>query len=119
VEHRNHMSVLSPNRVSLAGNTLEWDFRIQNSYTPMSAGFSQKQILPGVYAMYTGDIDKVSDVFSSDINGLDLLVLLTQNGLYNEYLQADLNFDGQVNGADKVIWSFNNGYSNRVVKVYD
>jgi len=41
---------------------------------------------------------------------------IIDNGTFDQYSPTDNNLDGDVNGADKLIWGRNNGISNRVPK---
>lgn len=108
IEHRNHLAVMSPSSVVVSGTDLIYDFRNSNSYTT-GAGFGQKEISPGVWAMYAGDGEQVLDGAGYDINGSDQATWLPQNGLFNVYRIGDYNLDGEVTGADKIYWNGNNG----------
>jgi len=44
-----------------------------------------------------------------DINGADKVPWTANNGNFNTYLSGDLNLDGDVNGQDKALWSCHNG----------
>ncbi|MEM6724345.1 MAG: PA14 domain-containing protein [Bacteroidota bacterium] len=115
IEHRNHMGVMSPTKVSLNGTDLIYDFRSTDSYLG-GPSFGQKEIEPGVFALIAGDIDQENDATSFDINGMDNVILSLQNGTFSTYDTADLNFDGDVNGADAILWTLNNGISSSVPK---
>ncbi len=115
VEHRNHMAAMSPNLISVQNGVLTYDFTTQDSYTG-DAGFGQIELAPGIWGMYTGDIRQDADSESYDINALDKAVWDVNNGQFDEYIPADLNFDGDINGQDKAIWLRNNGVSSRVPK---
>lgn len=113
VEHRNHIGVMSPQPINIIDNTLTWDFRAAESYK--NAGSSgQKQLINGTWCMYAGDIDPNDAGY--DINGADKAIWLSNNGIFNEYLPADVNQDGDINGADKGIWYNNNGVYSIVPK---
>lgn len=115
VEHHNHMAVMSAEHViKNSGNEYSYDFSLQDSYITTTS-FGQK-LISGKWMMYAGDIDQVSDVQSSDINGLDKALWQTRNGAFGLYHPGDLNLDADVNGADKSIWELNNGITNRVEK---
>lgn len=108
VEHRGHMGAMSAKSVEIEGGTFTYDFRIENSYDANGTGSGQKEIAPGVWAMYTGDTDQ-NDFPSYDINGSDKDIWAEQNGRFNVYTTADCNLDGDVTGADKTGWIDNNG----------
>lgn len=113
VEHRNHIGVMSPQPVSFDDNTLSFDFRTTESYRN-STSSGQKQLINGVWCMYSGDIDPTDAGY--DINGGDKSIWLDTNGTFGEYLPADLNQDGDVTGEDKGIWFNNNGVYSIVPK---
>lgn len=115
IEHRNHLGVMTPLPVKVVDNNLSYDFSIQNSYTGQ-VGFGQRQVLPGVWAMYGGDSDQISDVPTYEINGYDNILWSTQNGFYDLYLSGDTNMDADCNSLDKILFILNNGISSRVPK---
>ena len=91
-----------------------YDFRDKQSYRDFYlTGFGQKEVLPGVFSMYSGDGDQ-SDDFSYDIKGSDKNIWTVENGTFSEYRRTDFNLNGDANGADKLLWSENNGISSRV-----
>lgn len=112
IQHRNHIGIGSPYAVDFSSGILDMDFRIQQSYVT-SAGFGQKRINPFTYAMYAGDGDQVSDVFSYDITGNDNILWNLENGRFDNYSLSDFNLDGDINAMDKILWSVNNGISSR------
>jgi len=114
IEHRAHMGVMTDKLIDITDGELTYDFRVQDSYTNGMASVGQKEIAPGVWAMFAGDTDQTDEV-SYDINGSDNIWYL-YNGNFNIYLVADCNLDGDINGADKHMWMANNGYSSRVPK---
>ncbi len=107
IEHRNHMGIMTPTPVELFNNQFSYDFRIQNSYSETALG--QKEIFPGIYAMYAGDGSQLGDNPSFQINGSDKIQWTIWNGSFGVYREDDFNLDGDVNGADKSIWHINNG----------
>ncbi len=115
IDHRNHMAVMSDAPIDISNNTLTLDFRNQESYRT-STSFGQKEMLPGVFAMYAGDSDQVKDFPSYDLNGFDNIIWRDQNGFFDTYSSGDYNLDCDVSGADKQIWSYNNGLASRVPK---
>ncbi len=112
IEHRNHMGVGTPLPIDFSNGTLTWDFRIAQSFST-GTGFGQKEVQSGVFAMYAGDSDQISDIFSYDLNGNDNILWNSSNGIFDDYNQSDYNLNGDVNGADKIYWSNNNGISSR------
>jgi len=115
VEHRSHMGIMTANPVTMTDNRLRYNFTQMNTYTGNDTGAGQKEILPGIWAMFAGDADQ-SDFPSYDIKGDDKIGWLELNGSFDMYVPHDFNFDGDINGADKAIWELNNGTSGRVPK---
>jgi len=115
IEHRNHMGIMSHELLDISGGELTYDFRAKNSYmNGNNTGVGQKEVEAGVWTMYAGDTDQ-TDPISYDINGGDN-IWYENNGTFNIYFAADLNLDGDINGADKHAWMANNGFSSRVPK---
>ncbi len=112
IEHRNHIAVGTPQKVVPINGTLLFDFRMQQSYVE-AGGFGQKEVVPGVYAMFAGDGEQEFDFPSYQIGGTDKIFWSNHNGLSNIYLRADYNLDGSVDGEDKSYLSINNGVSSR------
>ncbi len=108
VEHRNHIGAMSATPVQVTGNMLTYDFRNENSYFN-STGSGQKELVPGVWGLFSGDGDQLADPVGYDINGSDYVTWLPQNGIFNSYELGDYNLDGEVTAADKILWNINNG----------
>jgi len=115
VEHRNHMGVMSPQPIPITNSTLVYDFRTNDSYRDVTS-FGQKQLPTGEWCMYSGDANQNADAVSYDINGQDKSIWVDNNGIFDNYLDADFNLNGDVNGGDKTLWFDNNGISSRVPK---
>ncbi len=115
IEHRNHMGVMSSIPIALSDSQINYDFSLQNSYTGLT-GSGQKEIAPGIWTMYSGDMNQFVDLQSYDINALDELYWENINGMFEAYTPADLNMDGSTDGIDKMFWEENNGVSSRVPK---
>jgi len=116
IEHRNHMGILSsePFNFNDDGLFAIFDFRTDDSYRdPTSVGQVPLKTTLGYWGMFGGDSNQ-DDFPSYDINGNDKAVWSDFNGIFDNYLQGDMNLDGDVNGRDKIIWEGNNGYSSRV-----
>jgi len=61
---------------------LSYNFCLENSY---QLGIGQKQLTPGVWAMYARDGNQIDDVNGYDINGLDNADWSLGNGLFGVY----------------------------------
>jgi len=121
VEHRNHLIVMSdiPIPVNLVNSTITYDFRIQDSYldNPFMFEFikGQKEILPGIWAMYAANGEQViSGAADIDINQDDRTRWSDDNGDYGLYRIGDYNMNADVNFNDRVTWERNNGNSSSV-----
>lgn len=114
IEHRNHIGVMSPEKIPIQRNIITWDFTQQNSYTSEGIGAGQIEVSPDVWLMFAGDGDQSNDAPGYDINGSDKIIWGNNNGNFDEYLPSDYNLDGDVNGGDKPYWQRNNGISSRV-----
>lgn len=108
VEHRNHLPVMTAMPVSLMNGLLSHDFTTANSYAISGAG--SKELIAGIWAMYAGNCEQDQDLNGYDINGLDNKAWTADNGKFSIYLGADMNLDGEVSAADKILWSANNGF---------
>jgi|GEM_PF-2652211 len=114
-EHRNHMAVMSPVKVSVINRTLSWDFRLANSCYAQG-GSGAKELVSGVWGLFGGDSNQIDDLVSYDINGKDKSAWLLDNGNFGVYLNTDNNMNGDVNGSDKALWLLNNGVFGSVQK---
>lgn len=114
IEHRNHIAAMSTQPVSADNGAITYDFRNSDSYK--TNGFGQKQLDAGVYGLFVGDVEQITDISSYDINASDKALFEADNGQFSKYLPADFNQDGDVNGADKILWFMNNGIFSSVPK---
>ena len=109
VEHRNHLIAMSHLQLPIINGSISYDFRAHNSYKRI-LGSGQKEIEPGVYAMFAGNGDQSSAPFDSrDINPNDLTRFLIDNGLTSSYFLRDFNLNGDVSVGDKALFLINNG----------
>jgi len=106
VQHRNHLPAMSAAPISfMDGQTVDFDFSQQNSY--VGTGSGQKEVRPGVWALFTGD--SVVDPNGYDINGDDKALWNVENGLFFKYRWSDFDMNGDVNGGDRVLLNNNFG----------
>ena len=79
VQSRNHLAIISS--VPMANcREIIFDFRNQDSLKPLTSN-GQKEINAGVWAMYAGNGEQVSDVQTLDINGFDNIFWTANNGI--------------------------------------
>lgn len=113
IEHRNHLLVMSDTAISVVNGTITYDFRHTQSYIYDLFGFGgsgQKELLPGVFAMYAGNGDQVLTPCSViDINFDDRALREGQNGNAGRYNCGDYNLNGDCNYNDRTNWECNNG----------
>lgn len=116
VEHRNHLIVMTPTAVPVLDNTLSFDFRFNNSYTRLF-GYGQKEVAPGIFAMYAANGDQYNSAESAvDINVGDQSEWLKSNGLHSSYYRQDFDLNGDANVQDKGMYLKNIGIFTDVKK---
>jgi len=108
IEHRNHIGVLTPTALTVNNRVVTHDFSIANSF----GGNGQKEVEPGVWAMFVGEAEQT--LIGFDINGDDKAFWSVENGTFGIYTPSDFNMNGDANGADKNYWSVNNGVSSNL-----
>jgi hypothetical protein len=109
IEHRNHLIVMSHEKVAVTNDSIAYDFRNQQSYRGL-LGFGQKEIEPGVFVMYGGNGEQILTLSSdTDINVKDKDDWLDANGDHSSYYKDDFDMNGDVNVQDKSLWLENNG----------
>ena len=113
VQHRNHLGVMSPVQAEEPCGTavLKWDFRTSNSYQPLFT-FGQKQVEPGVWAMYTGN-GAQAPVGIGLINSVDYDVWKAFQGTFG-YKPGDYTLNSSTNSVDETYWKNNQGRSSGV-----
>ena len=113
VQHRNHLGILSPADVDMPCGTavLEWDFRNSNSYQPLFR-FGQKQVEPGVWAMFAANGEQISSIQA--INSLDRTLWRTLQGTFG-YSLGDYELDADTDSADENVWKNNQNRTTGVI----
>lgn len=109
IEHRNHIGVMSPNRVPIVNGVMAHDFTVNDSYVfinPPSFGQKQKGTK---WVMYAGDGKKDTRTTNFDVNFQDSQYWKLQSGIFDQYKNGDYNMDADVNFADSYLWKFNSG----------
>ena len=106
IKHRNSIETWSANPVLLTENTF-YDF---STAANKAYGDNQKEVEPGVFAFFSGDINQDGFVDSFDFPALDTDIF---NGVSSAYVNTDLNGDGFVDSFDFPIFDVNsfNGVS--------
>ena len=109
IEHRNHVGVMSPNKVLVQSGTMVQDFTINDSYiltNPPSLGEKAKG---GKWVMFAGDGKKDTYTTNFDINFNDSQFWRTQSGIFDQYRQSDFDMNADVNFLDNYLWKSNSG----------
>ncbi len=108
IRHRNHLGVMSSNKIYLSNNSSEYDFtdNVNKSYGTNG----MKEIVIGIFGLFAGDGNASGTISSTDRNS----VWRPQNG-QNGYLMGDYNLSGGVTAADRnSYWRVNNGVNSQV-----
>ena len=109
IEHRNHLPIMTPTPMPVVDGIVSFDFRSNQSYTRL-LGDGQKEVKPGVFAMYAGNGDQIlAPESAKDINANDVTLWARDNGKHSGYYFQDYDLSGDVNVHDKAIWLQNNG----------
>ena len=107
VKHRNHLSVMSSDPLTITNNTITYDFTTDSS--KFYGGYFGSKLLgttpTKVWGMIASDGNSDGFVNAEDLN----LTWRPENG-FDQYLRGDYNLDGYVNAIDKnLFWRSNNG----------
>ncbi len=114
IRHRNHLSMLSANPVSLSRNLTEYELWYADEYEELPPGIKELGFNSGLYGLKTGNVrDHILDA-NEDVNANDKIEWSGSNGLFKVYAPSDFNMDGDVNGYDKSMWKKNNGTFNQM-----
>ncbi len=116
IEHRNHLIVMSQEPQPVVDGEISYDFRVNQSYTRLF-GYGQKEVVPGLYAMYAANGDQyLSGESPVDINVNDLKEWLDENGQHSSYYLMDFDLNGDANVQDKGLYLKNIGIFTDVPK---
>jgi hypothetical protein len=109
LEHRNHLPVMSHQKVMPENGVIQYDFTRQNSFTSI-LGIGQIQDEYGTYMMVAGNGELIVELSSDiDINTRDLTLWLQNNGANSSYFLEDYDMNGDINIKDRILWEKNNG----------
>ena len=114
IEHRNHLIIMSHNKISLNGGLLSYDFTANQSYSDaFGLSSAQKEIVnvngQNTYVMFSGNADQVSsNSADTDINVNDKIIWEQSNNDFPVYLGGDFDLSGDTNVNDKLLWDSNN-----------
>ena len=113
IRHRNHIAIMSADGLTLTGSVYSYDFSsaITQAY---NGDLGYKEIVSGVFAMVTGDINADGSVYASDFT-----FWASSFGTTDAYHNSDLNFDGSIYSSDFTQWAINFGTTNPISKSPD
>ncbi|MBK8685499.1 MAG: hypothetical protein IPN26_11145 [Bacteroidetes bacterium] len=100
IKHRNSLETWSGSSIG-SGTTTTYDFTTAKFQA--YAG-NQREVEPGVWAIYTGDVNQDGVVDGLDYNDWEN----DSNNFAVGYFSTDLNGDGIVDGLDFIFWEENN-----------
>ena len=117
IEHRNHLNVMSNEKVAVVDGMLVYDFRAQDSYIGgIGLAEGQKEISTTdgsvVWALIGGNGKQATGAAAdgeTDVNVNDKIEWEANNNLFAVYIYSDYNMSGDTNVNDKTLWEENNG----------
>jgi hypothetical protein len=103
---------MSHQAVPIVDGVISYDFRNKQSYLndPLNTGsfVAQKEVMPGVFAMYAGNSDQDSNPDEdTDITSADYTKWLNNNPEVRTFKLVDYNMDGDVSALDFELWQTN------------
>ena len=99
IRHRNSIETWTSTPVVI-GATTNYDF---TSAASKAYGGNQIEVEPGIFAIYTGDINQDGVIDGLDFNDWEN----DSNNFSGGYFSTDLNGDGVVDGLDFIYWEQN------------
>lgn len=96
IKHRNHLETWTSSPLNFAKATLAYDFTTASS---KAFGNNQKEVAPGVFAVFAGDLNQDLVIDETDIQLLENSCTVFAEG----YLTADVNGDGIADALDLII----------------
>lgn len=100
VRHRNMLETWSQNPITLTG-FIQYNF---SNAASNAFGSNQLEMEPGIYALYSGDVNQDGVVDGLDFNDWET----DNNNFAAGFFSSDFNGDGIVDGLDFLIWEPNN-----------
>jgi hypothetical protein len=105
VRHRNHLSVMTPDPVSVAPNGVAtWDFTTSLGQAFSEGGDPLRELDSGIFGMFACDANADGNVTAPDFN---LWNGSTTAGETGYYVPADCNLDGNSTAPDFNLWNAN------------
>lgn len=101
VKHRNAIETWSASPVQVQAPITNYAF---HSGSAQAYGQNMPQLEPGVFGLFSGDINQDGVIDGLDYNDWEV----DNNSFGSGYLATDLNGDGIVDGLDFLLWEINN-----------
>jgi hypothetical protein len=109
VEHRNHVGVLSPTKVTAINSLITQDFTTNDSYIRINPPSTGQKLKGTKWVMMSGDGKKDTPTTNYDVNFNDAQLWKLQSGIFDQYLYGDYNMDADINFSDSFLWKLNSG----------
>jgi hypothetical protein len=109
VEHRNHVGVLSPTKVTAINSLITQDFTTNDSYIRVNPPSFGQKLKGSKWVMLSGDGRKDTPTTNYDVNFSDAQLWKIQSGIFDQYLYGDFNMDADINFSDSFLWKLNSG----------
>ena len=105
IHHRNHLSVMSSEKIHLSSTISHYDFR--DSQSKAYGSEAMQNLGNGNFGLYSGDGNSDGEISNDDIQQIWIPEFLNS---VDGYLQGDFNRDGSVTASDNnIYWLPNNG----------
>ena len=109
VEHRNHVGVLSPVKVTASNKLITEDFTVNDSYIRINPPSTGQKLKSSKWVMLSGDGKKDTPTTNYDVNFNDAQMWKIQSGIFDQYRYGDFNLDADINFSDSFLWKLNSG----------
>jgi hypothetical protein len=97
IEHRNSVKTYSANPIAIASTPINYDF---SNAANKAYGSNLLEIEPGIFAIYTGDLNQDGIVDNSDFSIWET----DANNFTSGFVITDFNGDGIVDNTDYSLW---------------
>jgi len=96
VRHRNSLETTTATALNVAGTTIGYDF---SDLASKAYGSTLKELEPGVFGFYAGDVNQ-----DGTVDGVDIEFLSTSASSFTRgYVDSDINGDGVVDALDLIV----------------
>ena len=109
VEHRNHVGILSANKITAISGVLSYDFTTADSYIRVNPPSTGEKLKGTKWVMMSGDGKNDTPNTNYDVNFNDIQLWKGQSGIFDQYRLGDFNLDADINFSDSFLWKLNSG----------